>query len=252
MSKAIIMLSWGQPVLTSRFMRCLENTTEDYHLYWIRNELSKDEHAFDSVVNNMPASCTYMVNIENKGFAGGVNQGVKEALKRDHEYIFLVNNDVLMGNGWADRMVNALKESSHSAIGPIVDKGGFQRMNLIERKYSNEIEPYRHRNIIEYDQQLARLMPPTPAVSSRNLAFFCTVFKREVWETTGFLDESLGVAYGEDNDYCHRMRQDGFTCGITPRVAVHHDTGASTTTRENKELRANAVQALKNKWGKLV
>ncbi|MEK9195758.1 MAG: glycosyltransferase family 2 protein, partial [Patescibacteria group bacterium] len=49
----------------------------------------------------------------NKGFAGGVNAGIKYALDKGADYIALLNNDAVIDKDWAKEPVNCLEQNSH-------------------------------------------------------------------------------------------------------------------------------------------
>ncbi len=48
-------------------------------------------------------------NNENKGFAGGNNQGMAAA---SGDYILLLNNDVVVTPGWLERMISCAEKRS--------------------------------------------------------------------------------------------------------------------------------------------
>ena len=59
------------------------------------------------------------------------------------------------------------------------------------------------------------------------VSFFCCLLTRRAVEQTGLLDDNL-FAYGEDNDYCLRLRRTGHRIGIALGAYVHHDHGATS------------------------
>ncbi len=42
------------------------------------------------------------------------------------------------------------------------------------------------------------------------LGFFCVATTRSVYEKVGELDEQFGLGYFEDDDYCYRVRRQGY------------------------------------------
>ena len=72
----------------------VDNASTDGSVEYLRR-LVKDHDNF-----------TLIENKENKGFAGGNNQGVEAA---SGEYVMLLNNDVLVSNNWLSRMVNSIE-----------------------------------------------------------------------------------------------------------------------------------------------
>ena len=50
---------------------------------------------------------------------------------------------------------------------------------------------------------------------------FCLMIKREVIEKVGFLDEAFWM-YGDDYDYCYRIRKAGYSLYFLPHCQVVH------------------------------
>ena len=56
---------------------------------------------------------------------------------------------------------------------------------------------------------------------------------REVVETVGALDEAFFV-YGEEADWCRRIRKAGWRCVVTPEARILHLDGGSKSTAQIK------------------
>jgi GT2 family glycosyltransferase len=54
------------------------------------------------------------------------------------------------------------------------------------------------------------------------LAFFCTMFKREVFDRVGLLDEAFGVGFGDDDDYCRRVLNLGYNMALVQDLIIPH------------------------------
>jgi SAM-dependent methyltransferase len=59
------------------------------------------------------------------------------------------------------------------------------------------------------------------------VGFFCVAMSRVVFEQVGELDESFGVGYFEDDDYCRRVRDRGYELRFARDAFVHHWHSAS-------------------------
>ena len=98
------------------------------------------------------------------------------------------------------------------------------------------------------------------AFSDRYLALVCTFIKRSVRAKVGLLDERFNLGWGwDDVDYSRRVRQAGFTLGVTARVEVVHgikrlgseslirnEKGDSKAMKAQDELNAKLYF---DKWG---
>lgn len=58
--------------------------------------------------------------------------------------------------------------------------------------------------------------------SSAMLAFFCVMFKREVIEKVGLLDEDFGVGLADDDEYCYRIHKAGFRLALAHNLRIVH------------------------------
>jgi tetratricopeptide (TPR) repeat protein len=59
-------------------------------------------------------------------------------------------------------------------------------------------------------------------IPSRRIVGFCMLFRKELLDRVGFLDESFGTGNFEDDDFCLRAELAGYTNMIAGDVFVHH------------------------------
>ncbi len=77
------------------------------------------------------------------------------------------------------------------------------------------------------------------------LAFFCTMIHRRVFETIGLLDESYGVGFGDDDDYCRRAEKAGFQiCLQQNLLVVHHHRSTFKTLHSAEEIQRLQDEAM--------
>jgi GT2 family glycosyltransferase len=67
------------------------------------------------------------------------------------------------------------------------------------------------------------------------LAFFCTLFRKEVFQKVGYLDEDFGIGYGDDDDFCQRMRQHKMKCAVAYGAYVYHDHQSTFSSMYSKD-----------------
>ena len=209
MKADVIVLTYGNEDMTCRCFRSLRKHTNGYRLIWVDNGSGKK--SIDTVLPEARAN-PGMVPIwlpENVGFVKGTNIALKvllEVFKTDADYIVMVNNDVEVTEGWLDRMRRVFeRDLKVRAVGPVTSEckswqsyiharkmlpvfqipAGFERLGTGERAR-------------KLDYAYGEL-----AAKCNMLAFFCTAFKREVFEKLGYLDERFGIGYGDDDDLCY-------------------------------------------------
>jgi hypothetical protein len=88
------------------------------------------------------------------------------------------------------------------------------------------------------DNPLQTNPPSDLTFSERYLALVCTFIKRSVKAKVGLLDERFNIGWGwDDVDYSRRVRQEGFTLGVTAKAEVVHGIkrlGSETLIRNEK------------------
>lgn len=166
---------------------------------------------------------TTVFNTENLGFSKGMNQGLK--LKRNLEqtkYIGLLNNDILFTKDW---LVEALKgfEYDHT-IGSISP-----RVNSLSSVYENiNSENY----LQKYPQYLEKYKEPITYTIKPY--YCCAIFKSEVIEQVGLLDENFSPAFYEDDDYSMRILCKGWKNACVNHSFVFHNHCSTSGQLKNK------------------
>lgn len=101
---------------------CLSSLTEqifkDFHIIAVENGSGDNSIAeFKKLEKKYDDKITTFYNQKNLGFDGGVNTGIRWAMKQGFEYIVLLNNDAIIDKRWLGYLVKAA--DSHSDCGTI-------------------------------------------------------------------------------------------------------------------------------------
>lgn len=181
-----------------------------------------------------------VLNPDNRGFAAANNQGLKLARG---EYLVLLNNDTEVTPGWLHGLMNHLRaDSTLGMIGPVTNNiGNEARLKLC---YADSDEMRRRSR-----SYTLRHMGETFPI--RTLAFFCVMLPRHVYEKVGLLDEAFGLGFFEDDDYCRRIEQAGWTIACAKDVFIHHHLSASFNKlgKGRQELLEKNRKIYEAKWG---
>lgn len=140
----------------------------------------------------------------NSGFPMAVNRGVSEAR---HEFVVLLNNDVLVYHGCVEKMLNALRNPSLAIVG----QGG----GKLDADYVYVGQDASNPDYIE---------------------MFCCAFRKSMWERVGPLDTDFGRGYCEDSDWGIRARRMGFKLLAIPGLCKHEE---SKTFGKGDEIKAH-------------
>ncbi|WP_054956217.1 glycosyltransferase family 2 protein [Paenibacillus dakarensis] len=181
---------------------------------------------------------TFISLASNAGFPAACNKGLKIAAG---DTLLLLNNDVIVSQNWLGNMLRCLNSRKDIGIvGPMTNfASGKQQMDM---PYTNIEEMAKELN--EPDDRKWR--------QADRIVGLCFLFKRELLEQIGLLDERFSPGHFEDDDYCYRARLSGYTFRIAGDVFVFHHGSASfgkQDTRQIEELIKRNRQQFIDKWG---
>jgi GT2 family glycosyltransferase/glycosyltransferase involved in cell wall biosynthesis len=155
-------------------------------------------------------------NRENRGYAAANNQALR---KSRGEFLCLLNNDTLVTQGWLSTLIGHLQKSSQlGLVGPVSNMVGNEALVDVGYKDIADMPPWAETYCRDHDGE---------TVPVEMLGFFCVAMRRSVYREVGELDEQFGLGYFEDDDYCHRVRRQGYELRFVRDAFVHHWKEAS-------------------------
>ncbi|AIQ70817.1 glycosyltransferase family 2 protein [Paenibacillus graminis] len=171
---------------------------------------------------------TFISLPENRGFPAACNLGMQLA---SGDELLLLNNDVIVSRGWLAHLKNALYSAPDVGIvGPVTNyASGRQQIKV----------PYTDISGFHAEAERLSLRGPSEWIGTRRLVGLCFLFKRELMDTIGLLDERYSPGHYEDDDYCYRARLRGYRLLIAGNCLVHHEGSASF-----KEVYSSRLQEL--------
>lgn len=155
-------------------------------------------------------------NEENQGFPKGCNQGLEIATGDD---LLLLNSDTIVTQNWLQNLRQALYSSPQiGAVGCVTNFCSNRQQIAVPYKNIDELQTfaaaYNQVNSAAWEQRAF-------------LVGFCYLFKREVYEKIGFLDEQFSPGNYEDDDYSLRILQAGYDLLLCRDTFIHHFGHAS-------------------------
>ncbi|MEI6124930.1 MAG: glycosyltransferase family 2 protein [Pseudomonadota bacterium] len=149
----------------------------------------------------------------NLGFGAANNQGIRYAVSQGADYVFLLNQDARVAPETIGNLVDLMQEKpAFGILSPLqLDYHG----SGIDRSFV----PYLQENDLLLTDVFLGKLQGVYEVSFVNAAVW--LVSRSVLESVGGFDP-LFFMYGEDNDYCSRVRYRGFKIGIAPKTLAWH------------------------------
>jgi len=254
---SVVVVSWNTRAL---LRECLTAVTADDrtarpNVICVDNGSS--DGSVDMVRREFPA-VVMIVNRDNLGFAAACNQGIAVALEQQHaEYVALVNSDVVVTPAQLQDLTRRMDGAPQvAAVGPTLrlEDGRLQSgaagfpltawSGICQFLFLSTLTRGRLRGFF-IDQ--GRFADDSPPVSVDWVSGACMVVRGAAIRRVGPLDASLFM-YGEDVEWCQRMKRGGFGIWYVPDVAVLHHQGASGSGASPRWL-ASACELLRRDRG---
>ncbi|MGE4385238.1 MAG: glycosyltransferase family 2 protein [Endomicrobiaceae bacterium] len=241
---SIVMLTYNQLEDTSICVESLFKHTADinFELIFVDNGSTKDNtKTYLEKLKSENSNVKVIYNESNLGFACANNQGIEIS---EGEYVLLLNNDVILTDGWLDRMLQVAESDKKIALVAPVTNHASGRQVVVFDGTAEEDE------VIQTFAKANLLKNAGSWISVKRVIGFCMLVKREVLFKVGVLDEMFGPGGYEDYDYCMRIKQAGFDIVIASDVFVFHigGKGYSSNNMNYSGLRTRNIELLIDKW----
>ena len=173
-------------------------------------------------------------NPDNRGFAGGVNQGVR-ALPEEASFVLLLNPDARLLTSPAPMLARACQSGVGAVGGRLVTNAGKDQEGFTIRRFPtvaslifetlglNRLFPWNpvNRRYRALDLDLSRSQPADQPPGALLL------FPRAVWTQLGGFDERFHPVWFEDVDFLRRVANLGYAIWYTPETRAEHAGGHS-------------------------
>jgi GT2 family glycosyltransferase len=166
-----------------------------------------------------------LVQLErNRGFAGGCNAGIRQALREGADAVLLLNNDTVADPALVAELLRALEAD------PGIAAAGAK--TLTDETPARIHAAYGvltfHGSLVRVEGWLEPRIDAFGAERDVDSVFgTAMLLRRSALEAVGLLDEEF-FAYHEDIDWCTRARRRGWRIRYVPSAIVYHRMHAST------------------------
>ena len=198
----------------------LKQSYTKFHILLIDNG-SKDESLKKLTRFDNHDKITFHKEPINLGFAGGVNVGIRKAIKEGYEYTVLLNNDATVTKNWLEILIESLSTQNASVVtGLLLDSTG-KKIESTGDSYSNFGLPFARQrdDDVETAYDSGFVFGGTAGAS---------VYKTALFEEIGLFDEKF-FAYYEDTDISYRAQLAGHKAYYEKTAIAHHDHGTTSS-----------------------
>lgn len=202
---------------------CLDSlgrqTCTDYEVIVVDN--ASTDGSRELVSRDYPAVRVVTLD-SNRGFAGGVNAGIRVARGK---IIALLNNDTEVERTWLEELSRSLQGNSRAGMAAsklrLFDER--EKLHSAGDFYGVDGVPG-NRGAWEVDH--GQYDDPGSVPPIFGACAGAAAYRRELFERIGVFDEDLG-SYCEDVDLNWRARLAGYECVYAPRAVVYHRLSAT-------------------------
>jgi GT2 family glycosyltransferase len=213
-----VILNWNQPAMTADCARSVlaQEVPGGQAVVVVDNGSTDANRA--ALRAALPAGCGLIQNVRNRGFAGGMNVGIRHALRAGHEYVWLVNNDAFPEPGCLAALAGALDGDPRlAAVGPALFGTDGREQFALGR--------------VGWNPLTTEVFPagecPGPLGEGYWLSGTAPLLRAAALAALGGFDERF-FAYWEETDLFLRAARRGFLLRAVPEARCQHLGSAST------------------------
>ena len=163
----------------------------------------------------------------NPGFGAANNIGLRLALERGYDFVYLLNQDAWVEKDTLSTLVAAARPD-YGILSPVQNDASGRFDPWFSRKCS------KHLKAAAAVASDPRLIVDVPFV----MAAHWLVSRKALLEVGGF--SPAFAQYGEDDNYIDRLHWRGLHCGVVPAATAVHDRAGRKTPRE-KRMRLKCI-----------
>jgi len=189
----------------------------------------------------------FIKNTENRGFAGGNNQGLSQAVGK---YLLLLNPDVVAEPESLKILVEFLEKNSDAGVvGPHTVDGEGKLSLTAYGSYNAGTILWKYLGInyvlpnLMYGRYRLLSQTATEPFEVAWLQASCLLTRRAVYEQIGGLDEGFFL-FAEDPDFCDRATHAGWKTYFVPEAHIMHLESAVVSRYPERSIRNYHISPL--------
>ena len=231
---AIVICNWNKK---DYVLKCVESVfASDFHDFdlIVVDNASTDGSA-EAIAARFGDSVRLIVNSENRGGSGGFNTGIREALKNDYLYIYLLDNDIIIDSAALQKLVLYLDSHPKAAVAGSAIYSMDRPDELQEsgawidwQEYSIKLRGKGWIVGAASKEAASANMASDEAVICDYVPACSMLVRTEAVRKTGLLDETNFI-YWDDIEWAYRMSRAGYETTVLPSSRAWHKMGASNS-----------------------
>lgn len=217
----IIILNWNQYKDTIECIESAKNINYNNFKILVVDNASRDGSI--GFIEERFSGIEVIENMENLGYAQGNNIGIKHALSKGADYLFILNSDVTLDKNALQELVKVAQTDKESSI--LAPKVYYYDKPNVINSLGTTINWFRLRPNLDSCGQKDN--GQFQEIEQKDILVGCALFiKKSAFEKIGFFDENF-FAFHEDADLCLRNIKYGGKNLTVPKAKIYHKVSGS-------------------------
>ncbi|MDA8151231.1 MAG: glycosyltransferase [Acidithiobacillus sp.] len=217
---ATILLNWNSAADTLRCLRAVANLRGEQAQVMVVDNGSEpaDLERLRSGIARWGLAVELVETGENLGFGGGCNVGIRLALERGAEFVWLLNNDAVPHPDALQTMLRVMEgDAQIGAVGSVIYD--LERPERVQTWGGGRV--WRWAGVARHHRR------PVAARRLDYLTAASILLRRDALERTGLFDDDTFFMYWEDADLCFRLRAQGWKLAVAGDAMIWHQRSSS-------------------------
>lgn len=219
--------------------QCVESvllqTNTDYELILINNgSTDGTKEYFKNLKRRLKPNknlqkVTIFQSVKNLGVARALNLGISKSVGK---YICYLNNDILVTKDWLKKIVKTAKSDKQiGAVGTMFN--AFEDKKIVKLAEKNK-------KIVDVLAQTISTKNSGKIKKAKTIHGLCMFIKKSVFKKVGLFNENFYPCFGEDIEFCERLKLNGYKLVDAADVFIFHYWNKSVRSkqfnRQNKSI----------------
>lgn len=224
----VVLLNWKRPELTVAAAEAVLADGYEGHMRLVVVDNGSDDGSVEFLRSRLEAAHVIAAD-RNRGFAGGVNLGLRWCIEQELDAVCILNNDAVPGPNCLDALVGALqRDAGIAAVGArVLNAGG----DYVQAWGGGTL------NLLSGREQVR-----TTAADLDYLTGTCMLLRCSALVSVGLFDERFFM-YWEDADLSRRFLQAGWRLAVAEDAVVLHE-GQMSVGRDSPAARCYYLRSL--------
>ncbi|HYC79442.1 MAG TPA: glycosyltransferase family 2 protein [Candidatus Binatia bacterium] len=224
MDLSVIILNYNTKGLLRDCLKSVLASTGSYKTEVIVADNGSADGSIEMVRSEFP-QVKLLENGRNLGFAKGNNEAIKMASGR---HVMLLNSDTVVKPDAFEKMISkADSDPMIGALGPKILLANGQLDPSSRRNFPNPANSFFRLFGLKRFSNYNIAGPVDQEMEVESIMGACMLVPRTVIEKVGMLDEEF-FFYGEDLDWCYRIKEAGYKVVYYPAAQILHLKSASS------------------------